>query len=393
MSVNYVLTGNQLGTSNNLDLKKKVYSSNHISLDNIKTYNLDNEKSSTNKLAIETKKFTLETNSAIQLNSVNVVSSSSCNGIGSNYGSECIANPILKKVNFQEKLGLNFDDKNSVTNCSSLNSNHYSPTTTTELGFLFDTTNKNQPKWKFNQTNSFKKGSLTNEYLVSTTTKSIDSLNQPIEQTNWLANQNLKQNSYKSKVFKKNKNRKPYTVSSNYKTSFKDTTSKELISKPVQPLNLPLNINCGSDNIEQQQRDWNDNYEQQFNKTVTNKNTSNELILNSQLNNYPQLECSDQTNFVQQQPIANFSLNSIQTTPPSNYGSCCSNNWTTNNFDNNICTETSLNQFLKNTDYSIDNSNHYSSSTALPYYSHNSHYTNNNYTYHQPVCSDYYWSG
>lgn len=331
------------------------------------------------------------------MNGVNVVSSSSC-----------IADRAGKRathlVNGVSKLSSN----SKVTN--SLNGTQCSSTTTSDeaqFNLLFaDKTNSDQiAKWKKFGEGSAKNAPLliSSEYSVSTTTKPIDIAvgQSAIDQPNQWANPNLESTSYKSKVSKRNKtsSRKPYRTSSpaDLKLSqkgangYKDPDCKES-SNSKAPLNLPLNINC-SDNIGQ--TDWSS--ESYAESQQTNKvNSKNGFIWSSQ-SNYSQLDCIDQNDLP---PQTNFSLNPIQfqaTASPPSYG--CSNgySWMNSGLDssNPLYTEASLNQFLKNSEHqTADNLSGYSSYTSqISYYAHSASYTNNGYTYHQPVCSDYYWTG
>ena len=402
VSVNYVLTTSNQGALNNFESKKRSSYSN-LDANNLKA---SHSNFASNNLVSKSNKDNLTTiqktkDNSQQENSVNVVSSSS----------NCTTNQPIEKANEDKNSTNHFIDKknNPISNqCCSPS------TTTTQFNLLIATKNQvttidQTTKWtSYEEHNSFKKNvTINNEYVVSTTTKSRDNLINKQSNEQW-SNGLDHHHSYKAKPIKKAKNRKPY-ASTNSKASFKDlnivnfkdTTYKDANYKDYKEslnnpsLNLPLNINCN--NLE-----WDANdYVQQQNPQDSNNKANKNLILNSQFNYSHQLDCADSGNHLNdciQTPSNN--LNQVQfsqSTLSPNYS--CSNGYSWNNFESsnnsNLHTETSLNQFLKNNDHSSDsNSINYSNyTTPISYYTHNTHYTTNNYTYHQPICSDYYWNG
>lgn len=370
VSVNYVLSSNQ-GALNGLESKKK---STYVCLAaSNKAYNSLVVTTNTSTTPSKSTSSKSSDNSSIKFNEdnsqVNDVVSSSSNCIKAD--NEKVSNIIATKI----------------TNLSTPIKQCCSPSTTTTD--LLITSNKNQQtKWN-----------ASNEYTVSTTTKPIDSLinhQTSIDQNNqWL---NVDQNSaflnsfsYKTKPTKRNRtvNRKPY----NGKASvYKDMNNcKETAYKTS--LNLPLNINCSDVQSER----WSNHHHHDYvpDHPFNDSKTTNSIIPPINYSTV-QLDCSDQTDFVQ--PSTNFTLNlpaQFQSTSSPNYGPI---NQTYNQISNggldSTYIEASLNQFLKNNEHPSDNppfnypSNY---STSMPYYAHNAHYSNN-YTY-QPVCSDYYWTG
>ena len=387
VSVNYVLTGNQTVLSESKKKSPPTYAS-------IESHHLDAFKP-------------VEDNS--QVNGVNVVSSSSsytASSRTSKRANEKISNKTFHSESSSSTVHLaNRAGKlNSKVTNSGLNSivgNQCSSTTATdETQFNslahspFAHKNQTDQITKWSNDSSTKSISL-NEFSVSTTTKPIGTSagQSAVDQSNqWASNPNLNSTSkfptsYKSKVSKRTKssNRKPYRTSlpADLKSSQKGANNYENVEDCKAPLNLPLNINC-SDNM---QADWSESYieSQQTNKV----NSKNGFIWSSQ-SNYSQLDCVDQNDLLQ----ANFSLNPIQfqassVASPTSYSN--GYNWVNSGFDagNPLCAEASLNQSLKSSEHQADNLAVYPS--QISYYS--SSYTNNGFTYHQPVCSDYYWTG
>lgn len=383
VSVNYVLTSNQgaLTSSNNLEKKKKL-TTGYVSLRNNKTYNsglVSNNSSSLEQsrpinkvnnlstiLPTSSQKTPYEKN--LHANDLNVVSSSSC-----------IKNSISVKIN----------DKKETTNMNKISS--ISCDSPADTKFNLSTTTNNHSNY------SKSLSTASNDYIVSTTTKPINNLidQRSTENTilkHWSANVEVN----KAKSSKRNKlsNQKPYSLN---KPSLKEPN---IYNK--QPLDLPLNIVCNENNNITAREEWRGDYlhQQQNHFDKITKLNSN-LSLNSHLN-YAQIDSSDQGTSEFLQPAAtNFNANSVHyqnsNQPSPNY-ECTNYNWIhNNNFDNStIYSESSINQLFKNSDHTTNNSSiNYSTNYTNPlnYYAHNASYSSgNNYTYHQPVCPDYYWN-